>query len=122
MDIVLRIFLHLADGKYSLLRLLDDEGIDIRPVEQGPGQQPRLFEEDGHGIDFFPRRAAGMPDPYKRIGGEYGQDRAADHPVERRVSQHFRYIHRDLLDETLEIFRLIQQPPAEFGEAPEIIR
>ena len=85
----------------------------------------RLFEDDGQGIGFLPRRAAGHPGPQRLAGRAARQERRDDLSLQllpgRRVAEKAGHADQKLLEEQLQFLGILLQKPDVGGDLVNLV-
>src|SRR5690606_20976188 len=85
-------------------------------------QEIRFFEQNRHRINFFTGRTSGMPDSDERFRGYDRQYFRSKLAVKIRIPKHFSDIHRNFLNQSLEIIRIRTDVFQKFFKRPETIK
>ncbi|MNV61112.1 hypothetical protein D3C71_1536060 [compost metagenome] len=85
-------------------------GIDVGGVDDRPVQQAFLVQQDRQRPHFFAGTAPGNPQLDRGIGAQHRHGMLTQHPEIRRVAEHLRDLHGEVLHRLGEGLRLMQQP------------
>ena len=104
-DVVGGVLLHRREREDPRLGLLQHGLVDVGRVDAAAVVEAFLLEEDGHRVDLFARRTAGVPDAHERIGAQQRHDLLPEGEVEGRVAEHRRGVDGEVEQQPLHRLR-----------------
>ena len=113
--------LQVHAGAGLLDRLARQVGAEDEDGGRGPGSADRLQQADGDRVGLLARRAAGDPDPHRRIGRPVLEDPGGELVRERvegrRVAEERRHVDEQVLVQPLDLAGILVQPPYVLAQA-----
>ena len=109
----------MFERKDAVLGALQHGLVDVGRVDAAAVVEPFLLQQDGHRVDLFAGRTAGVPDADEGIRAQQRHDLLAEREVEGRVAEHRRGVDGEVEQQPLHARR---SRAALSPAAPEMVR